>query len=117
MWLITVLLLISLMTVLIGQMIFPELPSFFYQTIILLLMGTTGIYFYLIDVKRQRPEYFVQLYLATLMAKILAYGGYVLFVVWDDPAQASNNALVFMFTYFIFTTVEIIFLYRKVSRQ
>ncbi len=94
----------------------PQLPSFFYQTLALLLLGTGAIYFYLIDIKKEKPEYFVQLYMATLFVKILAYGAYVFFVVWDDKAQAGDNALFFMVTYFLFTAVEVTFLYRKVSR-
>lgn len=92
----------------------PQLPSFFYQTLALLLMGTGAIYFYLVDIKKEKPEYFVQLYIATLFVKILAYGAYMLFVVWDDKVQAGDNALFFMVTYFLFTIVEIAFLYRKV---
>lgn len=92
------------------------LPSYFYETLILLLIGTVGLYFYLVDIKKERSEFFVQLYIATLFAKILAYGAYVLFMVWDDKAQAGDNALFFMVTYFLFTVVEIIFLYVKVSR-
>lgn len=99
-----------------GKTFFPILPSFFYQTISLLFIGTAGIYFYLADVKKNRPEFFVPLYIATLFAKILAYGGYVLFMVWDDPVQAANNALLFMVTYFIFTALEVAFLYQKVTR-
>jgi len=101
--------------VLVSHMAFPLLPSFFYQTIALLLMGTIGLYFYLVDVKRQKTEYFVPLYIATMFVKILAYGAYILFVVWDDPSQASNNALLFMVTYFLFTAAEVLFLYRKVN--
>ena len=106
----------ALLIVLIGHLAFEVLPSFFYQTVILVFLGTAGIYFYLVDIKKHRPEHFVQLYMATLIAKMLAYGAYVLFVVWDDPNQAANNALVFMVTYLVFTTAEIFFLYRKVNR-
>jgi len=93
-----------------------QLPSFFYQTLALLLAGTLGIYFYLVDAKKEKPEYFVQLYMGTLFAKIIAYGAYMLFVVWEDRTGAADNVLFFMVGYFIFTAVEIIFLYLKVSR-
>ncbi|MGE0586955.1 MAG: hypothetical protein AB7O48_00150 [Cyclobacteriaceae bacterium] len=97
-----------------GYSIAP-LPSFFYQSLALLLVGTGGIYFYLVDIKREKPDYFVQIYIATLFAKILAYGAYMFFVLWEDKGGAANNALFFMVTYFIFTAIEIIFLYRKVN--
>lgn len=95
--------------------VITPLPSFFYQSLALLLFGTGGIYFYLVDIKQERPAYFVQIYIATLFVKILAYGAYMFFVVWDDKGGAADNALFFMVTYFIFTAVEIIFLYRKVN--
>lgn len=88
------------------------LPSYFYQSLVLLFLGTAGIYFYLIDIKGQRPRQFVQLYMLTLFAKLVAYGGYIFFVVWDDPMEASANALVFMIIYLLFTIIEVFFLYR-----
>lgn len=113
--LIVTLLLLSIIIIIASQSLFIVLPSYFYESLILLFLGTAGIYFFLVDIKKQRPEYFVQLYMATLFIKILAYGAYVLFVVWDDRVHASNNALFFMITYFIFTATEIYFLYRKVT--
>jgi hypothetical protein len=109
-----VLVLISLIFIWIGQWFFPVLPSYFYQTIALLFFGTVGVYFYLLDVKKNRSEYFIQMYIATQFAKILAYGSYMLFIVWDDSNRASDHVIIFMVTYFVFTAIEVIFLYRKV---
>lgn len=114
--LVVTLILLAGLIVFISYSTFPVLPSYFYQTIILVWLGTVGVYFYLLDVKKNRSEYFVQFYMVTLFAKILAYGAYMLFVVWDDTLQAANNVLIFMITYLAFTAVEIIFLYLKVSR-
>lgn len=114
--LVVVLALVSLILIWMGHWFFPVLPAYFYQTIALLFLGTVGIYFYLLDVKKSKPEYFVQMYIATQFAKILAYGSYMLFVVWDDPNGASDHVLTFMITYFVFTSIEVIFLYRKVRR-
>ncbi len=91
---------------------FSSLPSYFYQTLALLYLGTAGIYFYLVDTKSPRPQQFVQLYMLTLFAKLIAYGGYIFFVVWDDPMEAPANALVFMTVYLLFTVIEVLFLYR-----
>ena len=112
--LIVVLVLISLIFIWVGQWFFPVLPSYFYQTIALLFFGTVGVYFYLLDVKKNRSEYFIQMYIATQFAKILAYGSYMLFIVWDDSNRASDHVIIFMVTYFVFTAIEVIFLYRKV---
>ena len=91
-----------------------ELPTFFYQTLALLIVGTTVIYFYLLDAHHEKPTFFVQIYMATLFAKIIGYGGYMLFVVWDDKSGAAENVQFFMIGYFVFTAIEIIFLYQKV---
>ena len=114
--LILVLILIAIGIIWTSQMIFPVLPSYFYQTIGLLFAGTVGINYFLVDVKKNRPDYFVPLYIATQFVKILAYGSYMLFVVWDQSVEAANHVLIFMITYFLFTAAEIIFLYRKVTR-
>ena len=95
-----------------GHFYFSSPPSYFFQTLTLLYLGTAGIYFYLVDVKASAPRQFVQLYMVTLFAKLIAYGGYVLFMVWHHPAEAAENALVFMIIYLLFTAIEVIFLYR-----
>ena len=105
-----------ILTLGVGIWVLEVLPSYFYQTLALLTVGTVGIYFYLVEVKNERPAHFTQLYILTLFVKILAYGAYVLIVVWDDPKGANLNALFFMIVYFIFTAVEVYFLYKKVSR-
>lgn len=105
----------AMLVVAFGHYLFPVLPSFFYQTIVLLFLGAAGIYYYLVDIKNEKPKYFVQLYLLTLVVKLIAYGVYILFVVMNNPAQAAQNAGVFMATYLIFTAIEIGFLYRKVN--
>ncbi|MEQ9592829.1 MAG: hypothetical protein RLN86_09535 [Cyclobacteriaceae bacterium] len=105
----------AILTVMIGAWAFEVLPSYFYQTLVLVTIGTVGIYFYLVEVKKERPTYFTQLYILTLFVKILAYGAYVLIVVWDDPKGADMNALFFMILYFFFTAAEVYFLYKKVT--
>ena len=104
----------ALLVVALGHYLLPFIPSFFYQTIVLLFLGTAGIYYYLVDIQGRGPRYFVQLYLLTLVVKLVAYGGYILFVLWKRPGQGSENAGVFMVAYMLFTALEIGFLYQKV---
>ena len=92
-----------------------SLPSFFYQTLILLVSTTLVIYRYLIRIKQ--PEFFVQLYLLTIAVKLLAYGGYVTWMIIDDKPGAISNVAVFLILYVVFTILEIVFLYRKISGQ
>jgi hypothetical protein len=91
------------------------LPSFFYQTLVFLLFSTIVIYAYLYKVSK--PDYFVQLYLLTMAVKLLAYGAYVYFMIMGDANGAIENVVFFMITYFLFTTLEILFLYRKNSTK
>ena len=92
-----------------------SLPSFFYQTLIFLLFGTCVVFVYLY--KFDKPDYFVHLYLLSMVVKLLAYGAYNFFVVIEDEAQAVPNVVWFMIVYFVFTLIEIVFLYRKISRS
>jgi hypothetical protein len=92
-----------------------SIPSFFYQTLILLVTTTLVIYRYLIRIRQ--PDFFVQLYLLTIAVKLLTYGGYVTWMIMDDKPGAISNVAVFLALYVAFTIVEIAFLYRKISGQ
>ncbi len=92
------------------------LPGYFYRTLIFLFVSTAGLYRFLLRTKQQRPDFFVQFYLATLGIKLIAYGTYAFLMVRDQPDQASANIVFFMVVYFLFTAIEIGFLYRHVNR-
>ncbi len=109
------LLMCAMMVVTVGYLVFPVFPSFFFQTIILLFLGAAGIYYYLADIKNEKPKHFTQLYLLTLFVKLIAYGAYILFVLLKSPLQAAENAGVFMITYILFTALEVGFLYQKIT--
>ncbi|HNP07419.1 MAG TPA: hypothetical protein PKN99_07315 [Cyclobacteriaceae bacterium] len=111
------LLVCAMMIVAVSYLIFPVFPSFFFQTIILLFLGAAGIYYYLVDIKDEKPKYFAQLYLLSLSVKLIAYGAYILFVLLKSPNHAAANAGVFMATYILFTALEVGFLYRKISEK
>jgi hypothetical protein len=91
------------------------LPSFFFQTTIFLLFGTGLLYIYL-D-RFNKPDFFIQLYLLTMAIKLLAYGAYNFFMITEDGAGAVYNVVWFMTLYFIFTALEIAFLYKKISKR
>jgi hypothetical protein len=106
---------VALVFLAVRQGLIGELPSFFYQTLIFLLFSTIVIYAYLYKVSK--PDYFVQLYLLTMAVKLLGYGAYVYFMITGDGNGAIANVVFFMTTYFIFTTLEIVFLYHKNSSK
>jgi hypothetical protein len=89
-----------------------QTPSFAFQTLTLLFIGTVTIYGYLY--KATKPQFFVQLYLLTMAVKLLAYAAYNLVMITKDKPGAVANVIFFMTAYFIFTILEIGFLYRKI---
>ena len=97
-----------------GQPWLVVCPSFFFLTLILLLFGTGLIFVYLYRFDRQ--DLFVHIYLLSMVVKLLAYGAYNFFMVMEDEAGAVANVAWFMIVYLIFTVLEIVFLYRKISR-
>jgi hypothetical protein len=100
--------------VLLGNDWVQALPSYYTQTLILLLFGTIVLYVYLFRFERQ--DLFVHVYLLSMVVKLLAYGAYNFFVIIEDENGAVANVVWFMVVYLIFTLLEIAFLYRKVSK-
>ena len=90
------------------------LPSFFFQTTAFLLFGTGLLFIYLF--RFNKPDFFIQLYLATMALKLLGYGAYNFFMIIEDRPGATNNVVWFMTLYFVFTGLEIAFLYQKISK-
>ena len=92
----------------------PSLPSFFYQTILFVLFATFVIFRYLYRI--DKPDLFVRLYLLTMVLKFIAFGAYNLLVILEDRSGAAANVVLFLVLYLLFTALEIVFLYRKISR-
>ncbi len=88
-----------------------KLPSFFYQTLIFLTFGTGLMFRYLYRINK--PDTFVQLYLFMMVLKIVAFGAYAFFIALKDRAGATYNIVFFLICYFIFTALEIAFLFQK----
>jgi hypothetical protein len=95
-----------------NQLRFDQLPTYRWESLILLNFTTAVVFFYLI---RSDRGLFVQLYLLTLVIKLFAYAGFNLVIILKDRPNAAANVAFFFVVYLIFTTLELIFLYRKVS--
>jgi hypothetical protein len=95
------------------QGLVPALPSFFYQTLLLLTVSTFFIYRYML--KMSKPEIFTQMYLLTIVVKLIAYLAYNLLVIREDPTGAVLNVVFFLVLYLVFTALEVVFLYRKIT--
>lgn len=114
---ILVTIIISLLLIGGGYLFFDLLPGFFWESIILLALSTVGLYRFLINIKRDKPDYFVPLYLATLTVKLIAYGAYIFVMVKLQPEKMFENVVFFMIGYVIFTMTETYFLHRFVNRS
>ena len=90
-----------------------ERPSFFLPTLIFLTFSTALIYFYLYTA--DKPSQFVQLYLLTMAVKLLASLTFCFVMISKDKVSAVGNVVFFMCTYFLFTGIEIAFLYHRIS--
>ena len=88
-----------------------QMPSFLYQTLIFVTFGTGLMFRYLYRINK--PDTFVQLYLLMMVVKILAFGAYAFFIVLEDRAGATYNIVFFLICYFIFTALEVAFLFQK----
>jgi hypothetical protein len=110
------LILAALLILAIGQWGMEMRSEFFYRTLIFLFVCTAGLYRFLLRTKQQRPDFFVQFYLATMVVKLIAYGAYMFVVVTSQTEKAAADVVFFMVVYFIFTAIEIGFLYRHVNR-
>lgn len=109
----TVLLVVASYIMLINEWV-EALPSYYIQTLVLLLFGTIVLYVYLFRFDRQ--DLFVHVYLLSMVVKLLAYGAYNFFVITDDENGAVGNVVWFMIVYLLFTLLEIAFLFQKVSK-
>lgn len=91
----------------------PQLPTFLYETTWLVALFTIILFIYLF--RSDKGSYFVQLYLLSMVIKLIAYLAYNLIIILKDRDGASTNVVYFLLVYFVFTAVEIGFLYRKIS--
>jgi hypothetical protein len=91
------------------------LPSFFYQILLFLVFATFVVFRYLYKV--DKPDFFVQLYLLTMVVKFVAYGVFNLIVILEDRRGAAPNVVFFLINYLLFTALEVVFLYRKISHS
>jgi hypothetical protein len=88
-------------------------PSRFVEILIFLFLSTFILYTYLY---RAAPgANFAQLYLLTVVLKLLGYAGFGFIIIWTDREGAAYNSAFFIITYIVFTALEVAFLYRKIT--
>lgn len=93
-----------------------HVPTFYWETLVLLTVTTGGLYYLLHTTRKEKPDLFVPVFLGTLVIKLVATGGFLIFVMLEDPAGAVSNAVSFLIFYVVFTVLEITFLYAGTRR-
>lgn len=91
----------------------PEIPTFLTETTWVVALITAIIFVYLY--RSNKRTWFVQLYLLSMVVKLLAYFAYNLIIILEEPRNAIANVAYFLSVYLAFTALEIAFLYRKIS--
>jgi len=90
-------------------------PSFLIPTTALLFIITLVICRYLYKFKSS--GLFTQFYLLSMVVKLLASLAYCVVLILDEPKAAIPNVSYFLVLYLVYTSVEIVFLYRLVSAK
>ena len=85
-------------------------PTFLLLILIALSGATWLVYFYVQQTKR---EDFIKNYLLTIVVKLLAGGIFISALLYLDKEGAEANAIFFMATYFLFTGLEVSFLFSR----
>ncbi|HLT72003.1 MAG TPA: hypothetical protein VKZ75_05100 [Cyclobacteriaceae bacterium] len=92
-----------------------QAPSYYVEILIFVFLTTLILFTYLY---RAAPgPHFVQFYLLTMVLKLLGYAAFGLIIILSDRDGAASNAVLFIITYFAFTALEVVFLYRKIRGQ
>lgn len=88
-----------------------SVPSFISWTLSYFFVTTLIVYYVL--TKPYGAMAFSQLYLLSMVMKLFTGCAFIFIVIYSDQAGAAGNALLFVVSYFLYTALEVIFLYRK----
>lgn len=90
--------------------IIQDEPTFFVEIVIFLTVTTAFLFRFVV---RAAADNFIQAFLLSMVVKLMAYGAFLFFVIWEDQQNAIPNAVLFLVGYLLFTAIEIFYLYRK----
>lgn len=86
-------------------------PSYTIIILLSLLFVTAVIYNYIARFAAMGPEAITRFYLLSIALKLMVGCSMILVVVIFDRDGASGNTVLFLISYIIFTSVEIVFLF------
>jgi hypothetical protein len=89
---------------------FP-MPSCIWAMLLYFILSTAIIFFVL--QRPLTPAVFTQMYLLTMVLKLITACMVILIVIFIDRSGAIANAALFIISYFLYTTLEVVFLYKK----
>lgn len=92
-----------------------RVPSFALVTLLFLYFATAVIYGYLHRLRGSTS--FIQFYLFLMVVKLVGYLGYNVVIVVKHKPGAMANVVFFLLVYFVFTVLEISFLYGAVNNE
>ena len=89
-----------------------SVPSFSIEIVSVLALLTLALFYYLQKIQQSNPQKFIQLYLLSITVKMVVGCVLILVIIFMDKEGAIANALLFILSYFLFTGVEIFFLWK-----
>jgi hypothetical protein len=106
---------VALSRLLVAQGMLSALPSFFYPTLLFMILVTVVVVSYLNRV--DDPGQYIQLFLLLTVVKLVACLSYCTVIVLKKRSDMKIDVIFFLLLYVAFTAVEVIFLYQKTSRK
>jgi hypothetical protein len=111
------LLLVGSLYLLVDQQVIAQYPTWWLETLLMMMLITGVVYFYLTQPQFAGARDFALMYLASIAVKLLGGCGYLVVVVLFDPEAALPNGVFFLLCYLIFTGLEVTFLWERIQSQ
>ena len=89
-----------------------SVPSFSIEIVSVLALLTLALFYYLLKIQKSNSQKFVQSYMLSITVKMLVGCVMILVIIFMDRESAIANSLLFILSYFLFTGVEIFFLWK-----
>jgi hypothetical protein len=87
-------------------------PSFSIEIVLVLALLTLVLFFNLQNIQKANPQKFIQSYILSITLKMAVGCALILAIIFINQESSMSNALLFLSTYFIFTGIEIFFLWK-----
>jgi hypothetical protein len=91
-----------------------SMPNFAVEVTVVSILVTVSIYKVL--ARTSDPRLFTNIYLLTIVMKLIFYSALLLIIRFIAPESLMPNALFLMVAYLLFTVLEVAVLFRKVNR-